>query len=111
MVPWASLISTVRAPVQPGSMVLELQVRQGEPPTSSSTAAISVSPFFQTWVTVVASALPTTLQKHHSRPTSAGNVSPASPPRIAVTYEESLSGEALRFIPEQDLHPHFYGTD
>jgi len=62
----------------PRSRLAELQVRQGEPPTLSSTAAISVSPVFQTWVTAVASALPATLQKHHSRPTSAGNVSPES---------------------------------
>src|SRR5205814_1743296 len=45
----ASLTSTCQAPVQSAGTVLRLHVRQGDPPTCSSTSPTCVSPWNHTW--------------------------------------------------------------
>src|SRR5207245_11739891 len=48
-VPAASRTSTCQAPVQSAGTVLRLHVRQGDPPTCSSTSPTCVSPWNHTW--------------------------------------------------------------
>src|SRR5438445_872922 len=77
-VPAASRTSTCQAPVQSAGTVFLLQVRQGEPPTASSTSPTWVSPWKQTWWIAGAAVAPVTLVQSTSWPQSAGNAVPVS---------------------------------
>src|SRR3989441_3665967 len=61
-VPAGSRTSTCQAPLQSAGTAFLLQVRQGEPPTASSTSPTWVSPWNQTWWIVVAAIAPLTLR-------------------------------------------------
>src|SRR5437016_10540282 len=76
--PVASRTSTCQAPVQSAGTAFLLQVRQGEPPTASSTSPTWVSPWNQTWWIVVAAVAPLTLVQSTTWPTSVGNAVPVS---------------------------------
>src|SRR6267154_1238427 len=76
-VPAASFTSTCQAPVHSAGTALRLQVRQGDPPTCSSTSPTCVSPWNHTWW-MLAPPAPSTLVQQLSWPTSAGNAAPVS---------------------------------
>src|SRR5690348_7021560 len=75
--PDASRTSTCHAPVQSAGTVFLLHVRQGDPPTCSSTSPTWVSPWNHTWWMLPPPA-PVTLVQQMSWPTSAGNALPVS---------------------------------
>src|SRR5882762_881570 len=75
--PAASFPSTCQAPVHSAGTVLRLHVRQGDPPTCSSTSPTCVSPWNHTWWMLEPPA-PSSLVQQINCATSAGNTAPVS---------------------------------
>src|SRR2546425_9028179 len=95
-VPAGSRTSTCQAPVQSAGTVFLLQVRQGEPPTASSTSPTWVSPWNQTWWIAVAAVAPPPLVHSTPPPPAARNPGPPAFRPPAATGPEGWEKHQLK---------------